>query len=87
MWQYDAEGADVAVYPDGAWLGYWYDAGAIITVIARDEMTARRLVDSVDRIDGVDPNECPVDARGGRGADGLHRPTRSRSAATTRRTC
>lgn len=60
VWQYDTAGADVAMYPDGAWLGVWYDDEVVVTVSARDQATARRLVDSVRRFTGVDPNDCPA---------------------------
>ena len=60
VWQFESEGVAEAQYPDGAWLASWYDADTVVTVIALDHATARRLVDSVQEIDGVDPNECPV---------------------------
>lgn len=60
VWQYDSEGVADPQYPDGAWLGYWYDADTVVTVIAPDQPSAQRLVDSAQEIEGVDPNECPV---------------------------
>lgn len=60
VWQYDTEGVDTAMYPDGAWLGLWYDTDTVVTVIAGDRATAQRLVDSVRRFEGADPNECPA---------------------------
>ena len=59
VWQYDATGTDVAVHPDGAWLGTWYDGEVVVTVSARDRATAQRLVGSVERFTGADPNNCP----------------------------
>lgn len=60
VWQFESAGVADPQYPDGAWLGYWYDTDTVVTVIAPDRPTARRLVDSVEVIDGVDPNECPL---------------------------
>ncbi|RYB91237.1 hypothetical protein EUA06_07850 [Nocardioides glacieisoli] len=60
VWQFETEGASDPIYPDGAWLGYWYDADTVVTVVAPDRATARRLVDSVETNDGVDPNDCPA---------------------------
>ncbi|HEV2798432.1 MAG TPA: hypothetical protein VGV65_12505 [Nocardioides sp.] len=60
VWQYDAAGADVVTYPDGAWLGSWYDDEVVVTVTARDRATAQRLVDSVGSFTGADPNDCPA---------------------------
>ncbi len=60
VWQFETEGDADPIYPDGAWLGYWYDADTVVTVVAPDRATARRLVDSVETIDGADPNDCPA---------------------------
>ena len=60
VWQYDADGADRAMYPDGAWLGVWYDAEVVVMVTARDRATARHLVVSVESFSGRDPNGCPA---------------------------
>ena len=61
VWQYQAEGVDEAVYPDDAWMGYWYDRSDIVTVVTPDRALTRRIVDSVRRYVGVDPNGCPTD--------------------------
>ena len=61
VWQYQTEGVDEAFYPDGAWLGYWYDRTDIVTVVTPDRALTRRIVDSVRRYEGVDPNGCPPD--------------------------
>lgn len=60
VWQFQSEGVTEALYPDGAWLGYWYDMDTVIMVVSPDRATTARVVDSVHKIDGVDPNECPV---------------------------
>ena len=60
VWQYDAADADVVTYPDGAWLGSWYDDEVVVIVTARDRATAQRLVDSVESFTGADPNDCPA---------------------------
>jgi hypothetical protein len=60
VWQYDAADADVVTYPDGTWLGFWYDDDAIVTVATPDRAETRRLVDSVQRFTGVDPHDCPA---------------------------
>ena len=60
VWQYDAADADVVMYPDGTWLGSWYDDEVVVTVSAQDPATAQRLVDSVRRFTGTDPNGCPA---------------------------
>jgi hypothetical protein len=59
VWQYDAAGVEEVMYPDGAWLGFWYDTDTVVTVVAQDRDTARRVVDSVHEIEEVDANECP----------------------------
>jgi hypothetical protein len=61
VWQYDTEGVDEAFYPDDAWLGSWYDQDTLITVVTPDRATTQRVVDSVQKIDGVDPNGCAPD--------------------------
>ena len=61
VWQYDTEGVDEAFYPDGAWLGYWYDKADVITVVTPDRALTQRIVDSVRRYAGADPNGCPTD--------------------------
>lgn len=61
VWQYQTEGVDEAFYPDGAWLGYWYDRTDIVTVVTPDRALTRRIVDSVRRYEGADPNGCPPD--------------------------
>ncbi len=61
VWQYDTQGVDEAVYPDDAWLGYWYDESDLVTVVTPDRALTRRIVDSVRRWKGVDPNGCPLD--------------------------
>ncbi|KRE92769.1 hypothetical protein ASG76_14955 [Nocardioides sp. Soil774] len=60
VWQYDTDGVDQAMYPDGAWLGVWYGADLVVTVVTPDRETTRRVVDSVHRFDGADPNGCPA---------------------------
>ena len=60
VWQYDAADADLVTYPDGTWLGFWYDDDAVVTVATPDRAETRRLVDSVRRFTGPDPNDCPA---------------------------
>lgn len=62
VWQYDPAdtAADVVTYPDGTWLGFWYDDDVIVTVATPDRAETRRLVDSVHRFTGADPNSCPA---------------------------
>jgi hypothetical protein len=64
VWQFEGGDDADALYPDGAWLGYWNDTSTAVTVVAPDRATVRRLVDSVQAIDGVDPNGCPTDLGG-----------------------
>ena len=59
VWQYSTEGVDEAMYPDGAWLGYWYDDRDVVTVATPDRDMTQRIVDSVTRFEGTDPNGCP----------------------------
>lgn len=59
VWQYDAAEVDAATYPDGAWLGSWHDDEMVVTVATSDRDETRRLVDSVERFTGRDPNGCP----------------------------
>jgi hypothetical protein len=61
VWRYDTEGVDEAAYPDGAWLGYWYDGTDVVTVATPERELTRRIVDSVRRYEGADPNGCPPD--------------------------
>lgn len=58
VWQYDTEGVDSAVYPDGAWLSYWYDDTSVVTIVTPDRALTEQVLGSVHRIDGVDPNGC-----------------------------
>lgn len=60
VWQFESEGVTDALYPDDAWLGHWYDADTVVSVATPDRALTQRIVDSVERVDGVDPNECPV---------------------------
>jgi hypothetical protein len=59
VWQYDASEATQAMYPDGAWLGYWYDDRDVVVVVTDDESVTRHVVDSVRRFEGADRNGCP----------------------------
>lgn len=61
VWQYDTAGVDEAIYPDGAWLGYWYGSADVVTVVTPDRDLTRHIVDSVTRFEGDDPNGCPPD--------------------------
>lgn len=60
VWQYDASDAAVVTYPDGAWLGFWYDDEVIVTVATPDREETQRIVDSVETFTGADPNRCPA---------------------------
>lgn len=60
VWQYESDGVDQPTYPDGAWLGAWYDDGTVVTVATPDPDATRRIVDSVRRFTGADPNGCPA---------------------------
>ena len=60
VWQYDSDGVDQQMYPDGAWLGVWYGADLVVTVVTPDRELTRRIVDSVQRFTGADPNGCPA---------------------------
>jgi hypothetical protein len=58
VWRY--EPGDVAEYPAGAWLGYWYDDQDMVQVAAADKETVQEILDSVERVEAVDGNGCPV---------------------------
>ena len=60
VWRYDEAVADAATYPDGTWLGLWFDDDVVVTVATPDRAETRRLVDSVHRFTGADPNDCPA---------------------------
>lgn len=56
VWQYEP-GAE-EVYPAGSWLGYEKIGTTDVVVVAPDRETAQRIVDSVVRVRGHDPNGC-----------------------------
>ncbi len=58
VWQYEA--GDNSEYVPGSWLGYWYDDTRLVQVNAADEQTVRAVLDSVEVVDSVDANGCPV---------------------------
>ncbi len=58
VWRYDTQGVDTAVYPDGAWLSYWYDDATVVTIVTPDRALTEQVLGSVRRIDGVDANGC-----------------------------
>jgi hypothetical protein len=62
VWRYEA--GDVAEYPAGAWLGYWYDDQDMVQVAAADKETVQDILDSVERVEAVDGNGCPVEDDG-----------------------
>ena len=59
VWRYDTEGVVNAQYPDDTWLSYWYDGSDVVTVATPDRELTRRIVGSVTRFEGLDPNGCP----------------------------
>jgi hypothetical protein len=60
VWQYSDDEVDQPMYPDDAWLGLWYDDDVVVTVVTPDRAETRRLVDSIERFTGADPNRCPA---------------------------
>ena len=59
VWRYDTEGVVNAQYPDDTWLSYWYDGSDVVTVATPDRALTQRIVGSVTRFEGLDPNGCP----------------------------
>lgn len=59
VWQYDTAGVDRAMYPDGAWLSYWYDEDWVITVATPSQPLTDRIASSIGA-DQVDINGCAV---------------------------
>ena len=59
VWRYDTEGVVNAQYPDDTWLSYWYDGSDVVTVATPDRALTQRIVGSVTRFAGLDPNGCP----------------------------
>ena len=74
-------------YPDGAWLGYWYDDGAVITVATPTDGSAQRLVDSVSASPASTPTVALRPWARLRRRRSPSRTRRSRSAATAPTTC
>lgn len=58
VWQYEA--GDIAEYVPGSWLGYWYEGDDLVQVNAADQETVQEIIDSVQRVESVDGNGCPV---------------------------
>lgn len=58
VWQYEA--GDIAEYAPGSWLGYWYEGDDLVQVNAADKETVQAIIDSVQVVDSVDGNGCPV---------------------------
>jgi len=58
VWQYEA--GEIKEYVPGSWLGYWYEGDDMVQVNAADKETVQAILDSVQRVDGVDANGCPV---------------------------
>ncbi len=58
VWQYEA--GDHSEYVPGSWLGYWYDDTRLVQVNAADEETVQAVLDSVEVVNSVDANGCPV---------------------------
>ncbi|MBL0748851.1 hypothetical protein [Nocardioides baculatus] len=72
VWEYDGAGGDAATYPEGAWLGVWFDDDVIVTVATPDRAATRRIVDSIETFTGADPNRCPAtlgEAEAARGSE------------------
>lgn len=59
VWKYDTEEVAEAQYPDDTWLSYWYDGSDVVVVATPDRELTTRIVDSVTRFEGLDPNGCP----------------------------
>jgi hypothetical protein len=57
VWQYEAGDEE---YVPGSWLGYWYDDTRLVQVNAADKATVQAVLDSVQVVDSVDGNGCPV---------------------------
>lgn len=60
VWQFESDDANRPLYPEGAWMGYWYDADELVTVVTPDRGLTQQIIDSATKVDGVDPNGCPV---------------------------
>jgi len=60
-----------ASVPDGAWTGFaTVDGGAGVSVVAASKDLAQRILDSAQRVEGVDGNGCaPKDGEGGSTGD------------------
>ena len=67
VWQYEA--GDIAEYVPGSWLGYWYEGDDLVAVNAGDKETVQAIIDSVQRVDSVDGNGCPVTREEGFSSD------------------
>lgn len=61
VWRYDADGVDKsALYPDGAWVSYWYDREWVVTVATPDPGVTSRIALSI-RGAKVDANGCALE--------------------------
>lgn len=56
IWRY--ERGDVAVYPEGSWLGYEVLGSGGVLVVAPDRATAQDILDSARPVEGLDSNGC-----------------------------
>ena len=60
VFQYVDDDPEQQQLPEGAWVAYATVREVAVTVVTDDESLTRRIVDSVERFIGRDPNGCPT---------------------------